>query len=124
MSHVTTTVDTYFEMLNETDPERRNRLIERVWTADARWIDPPLAVQGYAAIDAKTAGAHGQFPGHSFRRTSGVDCHHDQLRFGWELAAPDGTPALAGIDVGELAPDGRILQLTGFFGELPGDAGA
>jgi SnoaL-like domain len=124
MGAVTTTVDAYFKMLNETDPERRSRLIEQVWAPDARWIDPPLAVEGHAAIDTKAAGAHDQFPGHRFRRTSGIDCHHDQLRFAWELAAPDGTPAVAGIDVGELAPDGRILSLTGFFGDLPDEAAA
>jgi hypothetical protein len=26
---------------------------------------------------------------------------------------------VAGIDVGELAPDGRLRSITGFFGELP-----
>jgi hypothetical protein len=28
-------------------------------------------------------------------------------------------PPLTGLDVGELAPDGRLRKITGFFGELP-----
>jgi hypothetical protein len=50
---------------------------------------------------------------------SGVDVHHDQLRFAWELAAPNGTILVAGLDVGVIADDGRLQQITGFFGDLP-----
>jgi hypothetical protein len=50
---------------------------------------------------------------------SGIDAHHDYLRFLRELVAPDGTVALAGLDVGELAADGRLRRITGFFGALP-----
>lgn len=32
----TTTIDTYFDMWNETDQERRAELIERAWTTDGR----------------------------------------------------------------------------------------
>jgi hypothetical protein len=65
------------------------------------------------------AGVHAQFPGYRFRRLSGVDTHHEQVRFAWELANDDGEVAVAGIDVGELAQDGRLRQITGFFGDLP-----
>jgi hypothetical protein len=67
---------------------------------------------------------HGKFPGHRFRRVSGVDSYQDQLRFSWELRAPDGTITGAGLDVGELAADGRLRRITGFFGELPATAAA
>lgn len=118
MSDVTGTVDTYLEMWNETDAARRAAHIERAWAADGRYVDPMLEAQGHAALADMVAGVHEQFPGHRFRRLSGVDVHHDQLRFAWELAGPDGAIAVAGIDVGMLAPDGRLRQITGFFGEL------
>jgi hypothetical protein len=35
-----------------------------------------------------------------------------------ELVGPDGTVAVAGVDVGELADDGRLRRITGFFGDL------
>jgi hypothetical protein len=70
------------------------------------------------------AAAQARFPGHRFRRLSGIDAHHDLLRFAWELAAPDGTVTVAGIDVGAVAPDGRLRAITGFFGDLPQAAAA
>jgi hypothetical protein len=61
---------------------------------------------------------HQQFAGHAFRRVSAIDAHHEHVRFAWELVAPDGRVALAGMDVGELAADGRLRRIVGFFGEL------
>jgi hypothetical protein len=83
-----------------------------------------LAAVGHAAISDMAATLQAQFPDHRFRRVSGVDAHHDQLRFAWELVGPDGAVVLAGIDVGEVAEDGRLRRITGFFGELPHAAAA
>jgi len=65
-----------------------------------------------------------QFPGQRFRRQSGIDTHHDQVRFAWDLAAPDGGVTVAGLDVGVVADDGRLVSITGFFGEPPEDSPA
>jgi hypothetical protein len=119
VSDVDATIDTYLQLLNETDDGRRAALVERVWTPDARWVDPPLESEGHAGISDMVGGIHEHFPGHRFRRVSGIDTHHDRLRFAWELVAPDGTVLIAGTDVGELAADGRLQRVTGFFGELP-----
>jgi hypothetical protein len=120
MSSVTATVDTYLAMWNETDPKRRGEQIERVWTGDGRYVDPQLEAEGHAALSDMVAAVQARFPGHRFRRISGIDTHHNVLRFAWELAAPDGAVVVAGIDIGGLAPDGRLARITGFFGELPG----
>jgi hypothetical protein len=119
MSDVTTTVDTYLSAWNETDPARRATLVEQVWAPEGTLTDPPMAAEGYAGISDLHAALQGQFPGHRFRRSSAVDTHHDRFRVGWELVGPDGTVALAGLDVGELAADGRLRAITGFFGDLP-----
>jgi hypothetical protein len=124
MSTVDTTVDTYLSAWTEPDPARRAALIEQVWAADGRLIDPPLTGEGYDGISSMMAALQSQFPGHRFRRASGVDTHHGHFRFAWELVAPDGTVTLAGIDVGELAEDGRLRRITGFFGPLPDEAAA
>ena len=122
MSDVTRTVDTYLAMWNETDPARRSQHIERAWVADGHYVDPLAEATGYAALGAMVSGVQTKFPGHRFRRTSGVDVHHDQLRFGWELAAPDGSVVVGGLAVGATASDGRLRRITGFFGEIPADA--
>jgi hypothetical protein len=119
MSDVTKTVDTYLAAWNETDPRGRAQLIERAWTGDGAYVDPMLEAAGHAAIGEMVAGVQAKFPGHRFRRGSGVDAHHDQLRFAWDLVAPDGSVVVAGVDIGTLAPDGRLRRITGFFGELP-----
>lgn len=124
MSDPRTIVDTYLGMWNETDPARRTALIEQAWASDARYVDPVLKAEGYRAISDMVAGVHARFPGHRFERVGGIDSHNGQLRFAWRLAAPDGTIAVAGLDVGELAADGRLRHITGFFGELPAEAAA
>ena len=122
MDELTTMVDGYLSAWNETDPDRRASLVAKVWADDGRLIDPPLAAEGHAGISDMAAALQAQFPGHSFRRASGIDTHHEYLRFAWELVGPDGTVVLAGIDVGELAGDGRLRRITGFFGDLPAAA--
>lgn len=119
MSDLTTTIGTYLASLTETDATRRAEMIARVWTADGRLTDPPLAAEGHAGISEAAAGLQAQYPGFRFRRVSGIDTHHDYLRFAWEFVSPDGAVALVGLDVGELAADGRLRRITGFFGELP-----
>ena len=112
-------IERYLAAWNEPDRDRRAALVADVWAADGRLIDPPRAAAGHAGIAEMGAALQAQFPGHRFRRASGIDAHHDQFRFAWELVGPDGAVALAGLDVGELAPDGRLRRVTGFFGALP-----
>ena len=83
-----------------------------------------MDAQGAHSSFTQTQGEQARFPGHRFYRTSGVDVHHDQLRFAWELRGSDGAVAAAGIDVGGLASDGRLSRITGFFGEVPARAAA
>lgn len=119
MAELTETVDTYLAAWNEPDAERRAELIERVWTPDGRLIDPPMEALGYEGISDMVATLQGQFPGHHFRRASAVDAHHAYARFAWELVGPDGAVVLPGVDVVELADDGRLRRVTGFFGAVP-----
>ncbi len=119
MSDAIATIDAYLAMWNETDPDRRAESVERVWAVDGRYLDPQLEAQGHAAIGQMVAAVQARFPGARFRRTSGVDVHHNQCRFGWELVSSDGMLVVAGIDVGMLGPDGRLRSVIGFFGDLP-----
>ena len=118
MSDIETIVDTYLAMWNEDDDARRAKLIEKAWSDDGRYVDPMLEAEGREALSAMVANVHANYPGHRFRRLSGIDAHHDTVRFAWDLSAPDGTTTVAGIDVGTLASDGRLRTITGFFGEL------
>jgi len=112
-------IDAYIASWNERDPDARAELIGRVWVEGGRHVDPLVDAVGHTALDAMVAGLHEQFPGHLVRRTTGVDAQHEYFRFGWDLAAPDGTVVVVGTDVGLRSDDGRIGGIAGFFGELP-----
>ena len=48
-----------------------------------------------------------------------MDHHHDKVRFGWALLDAAGAVLIEGIDFGEVAEDGRLQKIVGFFGPLP-----
>lgn len=116
-----TIADTYLAAYSEPDPARRTALIADAWDPAGRLVDPPAVGETYDGIGALADAVQQQFPGHRFRRASAVDAHHDVARFAWELVAPDGQVALTGVDFVRFGPDGRLRQVTGFFGELPAD---
>jgi hypothetical protein len=117
--NLTATVDAYFAMWNEAEQSARMKHIEEAWAERGRYVDPARDAEGHAALSEMVDAARPHFPGHAVKRTSGIDAHHDQLRFSWAVVGPDGSVPVAGIDVGVLAPDGRLARITGFFGELP-----
>ena len=108
---------------NETDPVRRLELIEQTWTQDASYIEPLMAAHGHAELNDGVSGLQSQFPGHELRPAGGVDAHHDRVRWSWELLSPAGAaPLAAGTNVGVLASDGRLREVTGFFDFTPAAA--
>lgn len=111
----------YFAMWNEHDTARRRALIAETWTEDASYIEPLMVAEGHEALNEGVARLQAQFPGHKLRPAWGVDAHHDRVRWSWELFAPEGVePVAAGTNVGVLAPDGRLHQVTGFFDRTAG----
>ena len=120
MTDINETVDTWLAAWTEPDETRRGRLIAELWAEDGALVDPPMTATGHAELTAITAALQAQFPAHTFRRTTGIDAHHDCVRYGWALVAPDGTSTLDGLDVAEVTADGRLQRVSGFFGDLPG----
>ncbi|WP_354698364.1 hypothetical protein DSM112329_04038 [Paraconexibacter sp. AEG42_29] len=115
MSAVTTLVDDYLAAWNETDAAARRALVERVFTADAEYVDPHASGAGTDGIDALIAGVQQQFPDFRFTLAVAPESHNDRLRFSWHLGPAGGDPIALGLDVVTLAGDGRMQSVTGFL---------
>jgi hypothetical protein len=117
------TIDTHLRAYCEPDATDRAALVAEAWAADGVLVDPPFDGAGHEGIAAMADAVLAHYPAHTFERTTDVDAHHTFARYGWALVAPDGTPAVTGTDVVELAEDGRIARVVGFFGDLVPAAG-
>ena len=111
-------VAAYGAAWNEQDEKARADLLTKSWADDGVYCDPTATVTGRAALIAHLGGFLQTMPGHTLEITSGIDVHHDLIRFAWQLRK-DGETVLEGMDFGELAPDGRIARIVGFFGPFP-----
>jgi SnoaL-like domain len=122
MPNVEEVVALYAAAWNEPDTAARRRVLERAWADAGVYADPTARVEGREALVTHIAGFQAQMPGARIIVTSGIDEHHGALRFTWSLRAGDGSTVTDGIDFGELADDGRLRRITGFFGLLAATA--
>lgn len=119
MASVEDTVQAYGAAWNEPEEAARRKLLEAAWSDDGAYTDPQSNVQGRDALVALIGGFQKQMPGARIELASGVDQHHDRLRFAWKLVGPNEATMVEGIDYGELAEDGRLSKIVGFWGQPP-----
>lgn len=118
MSNPATVAGRYLETWNETDGDRRRRLLAEGWTDDARYVDPLMSGVGAPQIDGLIAAVHERFPGFRFAMLGSPDGHGDHVRFSWSLGPAGGEPPIKGSDVVELQ-HGRIAKVIGFLDQVP-----
>ncbi len=110
----------YIAAWNETDPARRREVIARAWSEDGLYLDAHREGRGHAGIDAMIAAVQEHFPGYRVRLSSGIEAHHDRVRFSWTAGGTDQAPLfLGGTDFAVLAEDGRLRAVTGFIDDMP-----
>jgi hypothetical protein len=114
-------VDAYVGAWNEADDDARLALLEKSWANDGVYTDPTAEVKGRDGLLKHTGEFvnNPEMKGFSLERVSGVDVHHQVLRFDWALKDPSGAVVVAGVDYGVLDDDGRFSSITGFFGPVP-----
>ena len=115
---IATTIDLYLATWNEPDSRVSAEQAQAIWARNGRLVAPLIDAVGPDAISAAIGELRDQMPGHSLTRTSVIDAHHDQARFAWTVNAPDGSVAIAGIDVVTFTADGRIQTAIAFFGDM------
>src|SRR5206468_2714386 len=101
-------VAAYGAAWNETDEEKRRKLLEQSWADDAIYQDPMGRAEGRDALVAHIGGFHEMMAGNVIANTSGVDTYGEVFRFSWVMRGPDDKVAMEGMDFGEVAPDGRL----------------
>lgn len=113
-------VRAYIAAWNTRDDTARRDLLDRCWAEDGIYVDPLSEVHGREALATHIGRflreGYGRGPGCRIPISSGIDHHHGMVRFMWVLLDPDGVPVSRGTDFGELAPDGRLQRIAGFFG--------
>jgi hypothetical protein len=111
-------VHAYMAAWNEPNEKNRRALLDKAWADNGRYTDPMSDAPGRDALVELIAQFQKQMPGTSIIAASDIDEHHGRLRFAWKMIAPDGSTGMEGIDIGQLAEDGRLQSITGFFGPL------
>ena len=111
-------IDAYCEAWCEPDVAARRRLLDHVWARGATYTDPRAQLAGLDALVAHIGKVLADRPGSRVIRTSAVDSHHGLARFAWRVVQADGTMLPEGVDFAELAGDGKLARIVGFFGPL------
>ncbi|MDH6138257.1 MULTISPECIES: nuclear transport factor 2 family protein [Kitasatospora] len=120
MSTLQQLAEQYIATWNTADPTERRKLIDTYWAADAGYTDPLVEAAGRDAIDATIGAVQAQFPGLEFSLgEGGVDAHHQQARFTWNLGPAGAEPLVVGFDVLVADEEGRIASVLGFLDKVP-----
>jgi hypothetical protein len=116
----------YIEAWSTPDEALRRELLDVSLADDVSYSDPAYEVRGKEEIASHIgrslggeaydgAGAGARIP-----ISSGIDYHHGVFRFSWVMIDPqERLVLLEGMDFVELAADGRLQRITGFFGAFP-----
>jgi hypothetical protein len=112
-------VTQYMAAWNEPDDAARRALLEQCWSDGGVYLDPNVLLAGRDALATKIGEVLAGRPGARLEFMSGVDVHHNVVRFLWRLVRADGTCGDTSIDFGEIGADGRLVKIVGFFGAAP-----
>ncbi|MDQ1376323.1 MAG: hypothetical protein QOE15_496 [Acidimicrobiaceae bacterium] len=88
--------------ITETNLVRRAELIEQAWSEDGASPTRRSSARATPGINEFVDTVCEHYSSPRFRPVSGID-----------------EVTVAGVDVGHTAPDGRLHDITGFFGDLP-----
>lgn len=108
----------YVALWNETDAQRRERLLEADWSADARYVDPLMQASGRQEISALVGVVHQRYPGFRFNLLGQADAHGENLRFSWTLGPSGAEDLIQGTDFVRL-DSGKLQSVTGFLDKVP-----
>src|ERR671910_2900250 len=116
----------YIEAWSTPDAALRRELLDMSLADNGSYTDPVYEVRGKEeladligrSLSGEAYGGAGA--GARIPISSGVDQHHGMFRFSWVMIDTQGQQILLeGMDFVELAADGRLQRINGFFGAFP-----
>ena len=120
MSNVNDAVVRFLAAWNEHEPRKRRDLVAKAWTEEGTYVDRVREGRGHDGIDAMIATVQAQFPAYRFNLASGVEAHHDYVRFTWVAGGTAEAPLyFKGTDIAVIAGDGRMKSVVGFTDAAP-----
>ena len=109
-------VDAFLAAWSEKDEARRRASLAAVATEDVTFADAFSCTAGIEDLVAHLAAAQVHMPGVVLSRTGDVRQCQGTAVVEWAAKGPEGTPRGQGTNVFDLAPDGRIARVVGFWG--------
>jgi hypothetical protein len=109
----------YVAAWNEPNVATRQQILDRCWAEDAAYVDPNVELRGRTALCEHISKVQAGRPGARIEMMSGVDVHHQVVRFLWRLVHADGGSGETSIDFGEVDARGKLTKIVGFFGDAP-----
>ena len=118
MNNPNDVAEAYLAIWNEANADKRQALIEQLWTPDATYLDPMMQGRGHDGLNAMIGQAQLQFPGLRFQRAGDGQAVDNHVRFSWHLLPTDAvdgqSPWAGGTDFCTVADDGRLQSVCGF----------
>jgi hypothetical protein len=111
-------VTAYCAAWSITDRAVRDQALARVWAPEGVYSDPDTYAKGVKGLSDAIAIFQRSYAGTHFA-CSKPQSHHRFMRATWILLRPDGAQVTHGVDFYDMAPDGRIQRIVGFFGPPP-----
>ena len=109
-------VDAFLRAWGNPDAADRRRLLESCAAPDIAFRDAFSATNGIEEMLANLEAVQIHMPGMTLVRDGDVRQAHGTAIAGWTAQGPDGSPRGRGTNVYDLAPDGRIRRVVGFWG--------
>jgi uncharacterized protein YndB with AHSA1/START domain len=114
-SGVESAIDRFLAVWSEADPAVRQSELEAVAMPSLAFRDAFSATDGIADLGAHVAAAQMFMPGVRLERRGGVRQCQGTAIADWVALAADGGERRRGCNVFDLAPDGRIARVVGFW---------
>jgi hypothetical protein len=108
-------VAAYVEAWNEPDPDIRLALLSEAMTENAVYHDPTALTVGPEGLSEHIGTYLETAAGTTLALTSTPNAYGQVMRYGWAIETLDERLILGGIDFAELADDGRLSRVVGFF---------